>query len=58
MYPLLANNLYIQGSEEVKFVENLIRGYDNTPMAKQLLTEGNKSVDKVNAAGEIPRKNA
>ncbi len=58
VFPLLAHNLYIQGSEDVKVVEDLIRGYDNTPMAKQLLTDATKSVDKVNAAAETSRKKA
>ena len=56
IFPLLAHNLYIQGSEDVKVVEDLIRGYDNTPMAKQLLTDATKSVDKVNAVAETSRK--
>jgi hypothetical protein len=58
VFPLLAHNLYIQGSENVKVVDDLIRGNDNTPMAKQLLTDATKSVDKANAAAETSRKKA
>ncbi len=37
VFPLLAHNPYIQGSEDVKVVEDLIRGYDNTAMANSYL---------------------
>jgi hypothetical protein len=44
-----------------KVVEDVIRGYGNTPpLVKQLLTEGSKSAGKVNFAGKLrgktPRK--
>jgi hypothetical protein len=58
VHSALAHNLYIQGSEDLKVVEDIIRGYDNTPMAKMLLPDSAKSIDKVNFAGEIPRKNS
>ena len=57
VHPLLASNLYIQGCDDVKVVEDVIRGYDNTPMAKQNQPEGGKSFDKANVAAEIPGKN-
>jgi hypothetical protein len=57
IHPLLASNLYIQGCEELKVVEDVIRGYDNTPMAKQVQTEGVKTFDKANVAAEIPGRN-
>ncbi len=37
VHSALAHNLYIQGSEDLKVVEDIIRGYDNTPMAKNLV---------------------
>jgi hypothetical protein len=40
VHPLLASNLYIQGCEDLKVVEDVIRGYDNTPMPKQTQSEG------------------
>ncbi len=59
IHSILAHNLYVQESEDnLKVLEDVIRGNYNTPMAKQLLIEGNKSADKVNLAGETPGKNA
>ena len=56
VHPLLASNLYVQGGDDVKVVEDVIRGYDNTPMGKQVQTEGVKTFDKANVVAEIPGK--
>jgi hypothetical protein len=57
---MLAHDLYTQTSEDVKVVEDSIRGYDNTPMAKLEQAKGDSTV-AINianfAAGETPGKN-
>ena len=59
VHAMLAHNLYTQASEDVKVVEDSIRGYDNTPMAKLEQAKGDSTVaiNIANFAGETPGKN-